>query len=113
MNEENNNNPEQKEDHPVSLTISYPEKSSRLLALATILAFIPKTILLIPHIIVIYVLGIVTLLVAIVAQFAVLFTGHYPKMMFEMVVGLHRWEMRINAYTLGLTDKYPPFRLSE
>ncbi len=45
----------------------------------------------------------------ILAWFAVLFTGRYPKDLFELVVSYKRWEMRVRAYVLFLTDQYPPF----
>jgi hypothetical protein len=49
----------------------------------------------------------------IIAWFAILFTGHYPRGLFEFVEGVLRWNNRVAAYALLLvTDQYPPFRLS-
>ena len=48
-----------------------------------------------------------------IAWFAILFTGKYPRGMFDFVVGLFRWQMRVNAYLLLLTDAYPPFNGKE
>jgi len=48
----------------------------------------------------------------VVAWFAILFTAKYPKGLFDFVVGVFRWSLRVQAYaTLLLTDKYPPFSL--
>ena len=95
----------------VGLSVLYPHKPSRLLALATLLLMIPKILLLIPHFVVLYFLGILGFVCAFAAQVAVVVTGHYPKPLFEVVVGLMRWQVRVNAYFVGLTDVYPPFRL--
>ena len=52
-------------------------------------------------------------MVVIIAWFAILFTGHYPRSMFEFVEGVIRWDNRVISYALVLvTDQYPPFRLS-
>ena len=79
----------------------------------TLLLMIPKAIILIPHIIVLYALSIVSIVIVIVAQFAILFTGKYPPTMHEFVTGIMRWNIRVNAYLFGLADKYPPYRLKE
>ena len=48
------------------------------------------------------------------AWFAILFTGQYPKRIFDFVEGFLRWSLRVNAYVFLLTtDEYPPFRLGE
>lgn len=97
-------------DYPVKISINYPEKSSRLLALCTLLMLI-KPILLIPHFIVIYFLSIGAFLAAICGQFAVLFTGHYPRPLFMLNKAVMQWNNRLNSYFLGLSDAYPPFEL--
>ncbi|MFH0852459.1 MAG: DUF4389 domain-containing protein [bacterium] len=99
--------------NPVQVIITRPEKSSRWLALATLLFFIPKGIILIPHFFVLYFLGIASLLVGIVAQVIVLFAGSYPAGIHNFVSAILRWQVRVNAYTFGLVDKYPPFTLNE
>lgn len=72
-----------------------------------------KWLLLIPHYIVIAVLGVITIPVLIIAWFAILFTGSYPRPLFNYVVGVGRYGLRISAYGfLLITDRYPPFRLS-
>ncbi|SRR6266487_3226770 len=58
-------------------------------------------------------LHIAMIVVVIIAWFAILFTGHYPRGMFEFVEGVIRWDNRVIAYAVVLvTDQYPPFRLS-
>jgi Domain of unknown function (DUF4389) len=72
-----------------------------------------KWLLAIPHYIVLLFLDIAALAVVIVAWFAILFTGRYPRGMFDFVEGVIRWHNRVIAYALVLvTDRYPPFRLS-
>jgi hypothetical protein len=71
-----------------------------------------KWFLAIPHYIVLFFLGIAAFFVVIIAWFAILFTGRYPRGMFDFVVGVGRWGMRVNAYAIFLvTDRYPPFSL--
>jgi hypothetical protein len=98
-------------EYPVSFDAEYPAQPSRLLALATVAFLIPKVILIIPHFIVLYIIGIAAFFAFILAQFAVLFTGKYPRKFFDFIVGTQRWQARVNAYFLGLTDSYPPFSL--
>jgi hypothetical protein len=73
-----------------------------------------KWLLAIPHYIVLIFLDIAALVVVIVAWFAILFTGRYPRGMFDFVEGVLRWHNRVIAYALVLvTDRYPPFRLAQ
>jgi hypothetical protein len=72
-----------------------------------------KWLLVIPHIVVLVFLGIGAVVVIVIAWFAILFTGRYPRPLFDYVVGVSRWALRVSAYsTLLITDRYPPFRLS-
>ena len=72
-----------------------------------------KWLLAIPHYIVLIFLDIAAVVVAVVAWFAILFTGRYPQGMFDFVVGVLRWNLRVTAYAfLLVTDRYPPFSLS-
>jgi Domain of unknown function (DUF4389) len=72
-----------------------------------------KWLLAIPHYIVLFFLWIGALVVVIVAWFAILFTGRYPRGMFDFVEGVIRWHSRVIAYAWVLvTDRYPPFRLT-
>ena len=69
---------------------------------------------LLPAYIVVFFLWLFGLLVSIVAWFAILITGRYPKPLFDYVVGVSRWSLRVSAYAfLLVTDRYPPFSLKE
>jgi len=71
-----------------------------------------KWLLAIPHLIVLAVLALGAVIAVLVAWFAILFTGRYPRALFDYVVGVGRWALRVQAYaTLLVTDKYPPFTL--
>jgi hypothetical protein len=95
------------DDHQsVHLDYSYPDHLNRWLPLI-------KWLLAIPHYIVLFFLNIASFIVVIVAWFAILITGHYPRALFGFVEGVIRWNIRVTAYTLTLvTDRYPPFRLA-
>ncbi len=69
-----------------------------------------KWILAIPHYIVLWILHIAVCVCVIIAWFAILFTGRYPRGLFDFVVGVNRWTWRVIAYAfLLVTDDYPPF----
>lgn len=69
-----------------------------------------KWFLAIPHYIVLFFLYIAAIVAVIVAWFAILFTGRYPRELFDFVVGVGRWALRVQAYAILLvTDRYPPF----
>jgi len=71
-----------------------------------------KWILAFPHYIVLIVLSVMVVFATIFAWFAILFTGRYPKELFDFVVGVSRWNLRVSAYAVLLTtDQYPPFSL--
>ena len=72
-----------------------------------------KWFLAIPHYIVLFFLWIAAIVVVIIAWFAILFTGRYPRGMFDFVQGVIRWGARVVAYAFVLvTDRYPPFALA-
>jgi Domain of unknown function (DUF4389) len=72
-----------------------------------------KWLLAIPHYIVLVFLGIAAIVCVIFAWFAILFTGRYPRGLFEFVEGVIRWSNRVTGYAFVLvTDEYPPFRLT-
>jgi hypothetical protein len=71
-----------------------------------------KWLLLVPHFIIVYFLGIAAFVLMVIAFFAILFSRKYPRGMFDFVVGVMRWGWRVNFYGgLLATDKYPPFSL--
>jgi Domain of unknown function (DUF4389) len=72
-----------------------------------------KWLLAIPHYIVLFFLWIGTVVAVVIAWFAILFTGRYPRGLFDYVLGVLRWGNRVAGYAFVLvTDEYPPFRLS-
>jgi hypothetical protein len=65
-----------------------------------------------PHYIILFVLAVGAVFATVIAWFSILFTGSYPKGLFDYVVGVGRWGLRVNAYAfLLVTDEYPPFSL--
>ena len=67
----------------------------------------------IPHYTELFFLDIAAVVVVIIVWFAILFTGRYPRGMFDFVEGVFRWHNRVLAYAFTLvTDRYPPFRLA-
>jgi hypothetical protein len=102
--------PSTDEDQAVHIEIAYPnakENLNRWLPLV-------KWLLAIPHYIILCFLGVAAIVCVVIAWFAILFTGRYPRGLFDFVVGVFRWFLRISAYAfLLITDRYPPFALSE
>jgi len=99
--------PSTEEEQAVHLDFSYPD-ASRLNRVLPIV----KWLLSIPHWIVLWFLWIGVCVCVIIAWFAILFTGRYPRGLFDYVVGVNRWTWRVSAYALLLiTDEYPPFSL--
>ncbi|TET14285.1 MAG: DUF4389 domain-containing protein [Dehalococcoidia bacterium] len=102
--------PSTDEEQAVHLDIPYPNARDDLNRWLPLV----KWLLAIPHYIVLWFLAIAAIVVVIVSWFAILFTGRYPKDLFDFVVGVFRWYLRVAAYAFLLTtDRYPPFRLSE
>ena len=100
--------PSTDEDQAVHLDLVYPDAH----ALNPWLPLV-KWFLAIPHYFVLCFLGLAALVCVIVAWFAILFTGRYPRGLFEFVVGVFRWWLRVAAYAFLLTtDRYPPFQLT-
>jgi uncharacterized protein DUF4389 len=100
--------PSTDEEQAVHITIPYPDARQDLNRWLPLV----KWILAIPHYVVLCFLGIAAFFCVIVAWFAILFSGRYPRGLFDFVVGVFRWGLRVNAYAFLLaTDQYPPFRL--
>ncbi len=100
--------------YPADLDVSYPEKLANLMVLV-------KWILAIPHFLILAILqggsgyglrygGLQSILV-LFAAIVNLFTGKYPKGLFDLTMGINHWAYRVSGYALLMTDKYPPFRL--
>lgn len=64
-----------------------------------------------PHLIVLFFLGIAVFVLWVVVQWVILFSARFPRGMFGFVAGFVRWQTRVNGYALGLSDRYPPFTL--
>jgi len=98
------------DDHQsVHLDYAYPDASQDLNRWLPLV----KWLLAIPHFIVLAFLWIAALFAIVVAWFAILFTGRYPRSIFAFVEGVLRWTQRVAAYAfLLVTDKYPPFTLA-
>ncbi len=97
------------EEQSVHLEIDYPDVKRDLNRWLPLV----KWILAIPHYVVLLILGVMSFFAVIFAWFAILFTGRYPRGLFDFVVGVGRWGLRVGAYaSLLVTDQYPPFSLS-
>jgi hypothetical protein len=100
--------PSTDEQQAVRLDLPYPDAERDLNRWLPLV----KWLLAIPHYIVLFFLVIAAFFSVIVAWFAILFTGRYPRGLFDFVVGVGRWANRVTAYAfLLVTDEYPPFRL--
>jgi len=96
------------EEQAVHLEIDYPDAEHDLNRWLPLV----KWLLAIPHYIVLVFLTIGAFFAVVIAWFAILFTGHYPRGLFDYVVGVGRWWLRVEAYAfLLVTDRYPPFSL--
>ena len=105
----NDQYPSTDEHQSVRLELPYPDAKQDLNRWLPLV----KWLLAIPHYIVLAFLWLAALFVIVFAWFAILFTGRYPRGLFEFVVGVGRWTNRVTAYAFVLvTDQYPPFSLS-
>ena len=102
--------PSTDEDQTVHIEIPYPDAKNELNRWLPLV----KWLLAIPHYIILCFLWIAAIVCVVIAWFAILFTGRYPRGLFNFVVGVYRWCLRVAAYAILLTtDRYPPFALSE
>jgi hypothetical protein len=97
--------PSTDEQQWVRLEVNYPNAETELARGMPLI----KWFLAIPHYIVLLFLGIAAFVCVVIAWFAILFTGRYPRSLFDFVVGVQRWALRVVAYAFILvTDKYRP-----
>ena len=95
-------------EQSVHLDFPYPDAEHELSRGLPIV----KWLLVIPHYVVLFFLTVGALVAVVIAWFAVLFTGRYPRSLFDFIEGVIRWHNRVGAYALLLiTDRYPPFSL--
>ncbi len=100
--------PSTDEEQAVHLNFPYPDAENDLSRGLPLV----KWLLAIPHYIALFFLTIAALFVAVIAWFAILFTGTYPRSLFNFIEGVFRWQNRVGAYAfLLITDRYPPFSL--
>jgi hypothetical protein len=101
--------PSTDEHQSVHLDVDYPNVSEDLNRWLPLV----KWFLAIPHYVVLFFLYIAAVVAVVIAWFAILFTGRYPRGLFDFVEGVTRWHNRVVGYALVLvTDRYPPFRLA-
>ena len=97
------------DEQSVHLEIDYPDVERDLNRWVPLV----KWLLAIPHYIVLVVLAVIAVVEVLIAWFAILLTGRYPRGIFDFVVGVGRWSLRVQAYAfLLVTDRYPPFSLN-
>jgi len=98
------------DEQSVHLEIDYPDVRRDLNRWLPLV----KWLLAIPHYVVLAFLWIGVVVAVVIAWFAILATGHYPRALFDYVVGVNRWSLRVSAYAfLLVTDRYPPFSLKD
>ena len=100
--------PSTDEQQAVRLELDYPDATRDLNRWLPLVKWLLAT----PHYIVLVVLGAAACICVVIAWFAIIFTGRYPRGLFDFVLGVHRWGLRVEAYMwLLITDRYPPFSL--
>jgi hypothetical protein len=92
-------------DYPVALRLTPAEGSRDRVTVAF------RLVLALPHLFVLWILGVAWAITTIIAWFAILFTGNYPRPLHRFAVGMLQWNARVEAYVLLLRDEYPPFSL--
>jgi hypothetical protein len=93
--------------YPANFTVDYPERLSRWkVVVKALFGWLYAGI---PHYIILYFYGIAVGVVTFIAFWIILFTGKYPRGLFDFVVGYMRWSQRVTAYLSLMRDEYPPF----
>lgn len=102
--------PSTEDQQAVHLELDYPDAPRQLNRWLPLI----KWLLALPHYLILIVLFLLAIVAVLVAWVAILITGRYPRALFDFVVGVGRWGLRVQAYSLFLiTDRYPPFSMSE
>lgn len=91
--------------YPAELVLDVPEKPRDRVSVGF------RLVLALPHLVAVWLLGVAWCVSTVVAWFAILFTGRYPRGLYDFGVGVLRWNTRVEAYLLLLHDEYPPFTL--
>ncbi len=91
--------------YPAFLTAEYPEGPRDRLSVGLRIFYA------IPHLIIVAVLSLAWSITSLIAWFAILFTGNYPRGLYDFGMGVMRWSIRVEAYMLLILDQYPPFSL--
>ena len=89
--------------YPVTYAVAFPELPRDKWSIALRIFYV------IPHIVVLFFVGIAWFVTAVIAWFAILFTGSYPESLYRFAVGYLRWSLRVESYLLLMRDEYPPF----
>lgn len=97
--------------YPANFTVEYPEKLSRGWLLLKV--FFGWAYVGIPHGVILGLYQIAVAVVTFVAFWVILFTGKYPKGLYDFVAGYMRWSSRVNSYLSFMRDEYPPFTNEE
>ncbi|MBV8981334.1 MAG: DUF4389 domain-containing protein [Acidimicrobiia bacterium] len=95
------------EPYPISYEVTFPEDTER-----NKLSVFFRFLYVIPHLIVLVFLLIAWFVTSVIAWFAILITGSYPRSLYDFGVGVMRWEVRVESYALLLRDEYPPFNFN-
>lgn len=94
-------------DYPASIQVTMAEGERDKMSIGL------RLIYAIPHIIVLWALGVAWFVTSVIAWFSILINGTYPEGLYNFGVGVFRWSLRVEAYLLLLVDEYPPFSLQE
>jgi hypothetical protein len=97
-------------EHTIDVTFDESERQNRLWGIPFVGVWV-RLIILIPHYIVLTLIGIVVAFMFLVSWAPVLFMGRQADVIVQWIGGFYRWAVRVGAYSLLLTGKYPPFRL--
>jgi|SRR5689334_321178 len=89
--------------YPASYDVAYPDAPRDKWSVGL------RLLLVIPHLVALFFIGIAWFVVTLIAWFAILFTGSYPAGMLPFAVGCLRWSLRVESYLLLMRDEYPPF----